>query len=303
MPLSPELVDLLTPPAPDRLPLPPAAHPAPDVRLLRGAVYSTPGNTRPLELDLWLPEQPPGRLPVIVCIHGGAWRTGTRTDMGPRMRGWRPGPFARLAQAGFAVASLDYRLSGEALYPAQLDDVTAGLAWLNARAAELGLDTRRIVTWGESAGAHLAALLALTAPVSGCVAWYGPTNLTTLPAQAPPGAYDPADPRTPEALLIGAAIADAPDRARAASPVAHVTADAPPFLILHGTEDAAIPLAQGEELAAALRDAGADVDFQPVPGADHAWAGLPDEEVERCFDISLSFARVHTTPGHSPISS
>ncbi|MET9514737.1 alpha/beta hydrolase [Streptomyces sp. NPDC002994] len=300
MPLSPDLIALLTPPAPTRLPLPPAAHPAPGVRLLRGAVYSTPANARPLELDLWLPDEPQGALPVIVYIHGGAWRTGTRTDMGPRLRGWRPGPFARLAQAGFAVASLDYRLSGEALYPAQLDDVTAGLAWLNARAAELGLDTRRIVTWGESAGAHLAALLALTAPVSGCVAWYGPTDLTALPAQSAPGAYDAADPRTPEALLIGAAIADAPDRARAASPVTYVTATAPPFLILHGTDDSAIPLAQGEELAAALRDAGVEVDFQPVPGADHVWVGLPEEEVERCFDTSLAFARAHTAAPPSP---
>ncbi|MET9319530.1 alpha/beta hydrolase [Streptomyces sp. NPDC003038] len=294
MPLPPDLVALLTPPAPDQLPLPPAAQPAPDVRLLRGAVYSTPAGIRPLELDLWLPAEPRGACPVIVYLHGGGWRTGTRGDMGPRMRDWRPGPFARLAQAGFAVASLDYRLSGEAVYPAQLDDVTAALAWLHARAAELGLDTARIVTWGESAGAHLAALLALTAPVSGCVAWYGPTDLSTLPTQAPPGSYDPADPGTREALLIGAAIADAPDRARAASPVTHVTADAPPFLILHGTDDAAIPFAQGEQLAAALRDAGVEVDFRPVPGADHAWLGLAEEDVERCFETSLEFARAHT---------
>ncbi|WP_107417984.1 alpha/beta hydrolase [Streptomyces sp. CB03238] len=295
MPLSPDLIALLAPPAPTRLPLPAAAHPAPGVRLLRGAVYCAPTDIRPLELDLWLPDEPQGALPVIVYLHGGAWRTGTRGEMSPRMRDWQPAPFARLARAGFAVASLDYRLSGEASYPAQLDDVTAALAWLDARAAELALDTRRIVTWGESAGAHLAALLALTAPVSGCVVWYGPADLTTLPGQDPPGAYDPADPSTPEALLIGAAIADAPDRARTASPVTHVTADAPPFLILHGTDDAVIPLAQGEQLAAALRDSGADVDFRPVPGADHLWAGLPDEDVEWCFHTSLAFARSHTT--------
>ncbi|MFE6360305.1 alpha/beta hydrolase fold domain-containing protein [Streptomyces sp. NPDC057806] len=296
MPLSPELAALLAPPAPGELPLPPAAHPAPGVRLLRGAVYSAPPGIRPLELDLWLPAEPREPVPVIVYLHGGGWRTGTRTDMGPRFRHWRPSPFARLAQAGFAVASLDYRLSGEALYPAQLEDVTAAKAWLNARAAELGLDTDRTVAWGESAGAHLAALLALTTPVSGCIAWYGPTDLTTLPAQSRPGAYDPADPTTREALLIGAAVAAAPDRARAASPVTHVTADAPPFLILHGTDDALIPLAQGEQLATALREAGADVDFRPVPGADHAWVGLPEEEVERCFTLSADFARVCGLP-------
>ncbi|MGV9454602.1 alpha/beta hydrolase fold domain-containing protein [Streptomyces sp. NPDC003635] len=292
MPLPPELAALLASPAPAQLPLPPAAHPAPGVRLLRGAVYSAPaGGIRPLELDLWLPDERHGPLPVIVYLHGGGWRTGTRTEMGPRFRHWSPSPFARLARAGFAVASLDYRLTGEAVHPAQLEDVTAALAWLNARADELGLDPARTVTWGESAGAHLAALLALTTPVSGCVAWYGPTDLTTLPDQSRPGAYDPADPTTREALLIGAAIATAPERARAASPVSHVTADAPPFLILHGTDDVLIPLAQGEQLAAALREAGAHVDFRPVPGADHVWAGLPDEDVEHCFTTSVDFAR------------
>lgn len=297
IPMPPDLAALLAAPTPARLPLPPAAHPAPGVRLLRGVVYSAPEGIRPLELDLWLPGESREAVPVIVYLHGGGWRTGTRTDMGPRFRTWLPSPFARLAQAGFAVASLDYRLSGEAVYPAQLEDVTAAMVWLGARADELGLDTDRTITWGESAGAHLAALVALTAPVRGCVAWYGPTDLTTLPDQSRPGAYDPASPTTREALLIGAPLATAPDRARAASPVTHVTADAPPFLILHGADDTLIPLAQGEQLAAALRQAGAHVDFRPVPGADHAWAGLSDEDVERCFTASLAFAgALATTP-------
>ncbi|WP_175410701.1 alpha/beta hydrolase [Streptomyces sp. TRM64462] len=290
MPLTPDLAAFLAPPAPEQMPLPPAARPAPGVRLLRGVPYAYRAGVRPLELDLWLPDETYHPLPVVLYLHGGGWRAGLRTEMGPRFRHWDPDPFARLAQAGFAVASVDYRLSGEAVHPAQLDDVTAALGWLNARADELGLDTRRTVSWGESAGAHLAALLALTAPLSGCVAWYGPTDLTTLPGQCPAGAYDAADPTTREALLIGAAIADAPDLARAASPVAHVHADAPPFLVLHGTEDVLIPLAQGEQLAAALRRAGARVDFRPVPGAGHGWEGLADDEAERCFTASVDFA-------------
>ncbi|MEU7279841.1 alpha/beta hydrolase [Streptomyces sp. NPDC045431] len=300
MPRTPDLAAFLAPPAPAQLPLPPAAQPAPGVRLLRGVPYANRVGVRPLELDLWMPDEPPGPLPVIVYIHGGGWRAGTRTDMGPRFRHWSPSPFARIARAGFAVASLDYRLSGEAVYPAQLEDVTAALAWLNARADELGLDTARTVCWGESAGAHLAALLALTTPVSGCIAWYGPTDLTTLPRHSQPGAYDAADPTTREALLIGAPISEAPDRARAASPVAHVTAGAPPFLILHGTDDTLIPLAQGEQLAAALRDTGGHVDFRPVPGADHGWAGLPDEDVERHFAASVDFARTCTAGPRVP---
>ncbi|MER7110877.1 alpha/beta hydrolase [Streptomyces sp. NPDC000229] len=295
MPATPDLAAFLAPPAPTLLPLPPAAHPEPGVQLLRGVPYAYRAGLRPLELDLWSPDEPRGGpLPVIVYVHGGGWRAGTRTELGPAFRHWRPGPFARLARAGFAVAAVDYRLSGEAVYPAQLEDVTAALSWLTARAGELGLDTGRTVAWGESAGAHLASLLALTSPVSGCVAWYGPMDLTSLPAQSRPGTYDAADATTREALLIGAPVAEAPELARAASPVAHVTAGAPPFLVLHGTDDALIPLAQGEQFAAALREAGVQVDFRPVPGADHGWAGLPDADVERCFATSVEFAHART---------
>ncbi|MEU9107680.1 prolyl oligopeptidase family serine peptidase [Streptomyces xanthophaeus] len=112
--------------------------------------------------------------------------------------------------------------------------------------------------------------------------------------QCPPGAHDAADPTARAALLIGAAVADAPERARAASPVARVHADAPPFLVLHGALDTLIPLAQGGQLAAALHQVGARVDFRPVPGADHGWAGLSDEEVERIFSASVDFAHACT---------
>ncbi|GAA2489859.1 alpha/beta hydrolase [Streptomyces gobitricini] len=113
------------------------------MRLLRGVPYAPRPRVRPLELDLWLPDEPRGPLPVVVFVHGGGWRTGTRTEMGPAFRHWRPGPFSRLARAGFVVASLDYRLSGEAVHPAQLEDVIAGLVWLDERAGELGVDTTR----------------------------------------------------------------------------------------------------------------------------------------------------------------
>jgi acetyl esterase/lipase len=293
--LPPALAALLAPPDPLRLPLPSAALPTPGVRLLRGVPYLVPDGRRPLELDLWLPTEPAGPLPVVVFVHGGAWRTGLRDDLGPAFRSWRPGPFARLAQAGFAVACADYRLSGEAVHPAQLDDLGAALAWLQARSGELGLDTARTVVWGESAGGHLAALLALAAPargsgvppVTGCVTWYAPTDLVAL-------AKDPADPHTFEAMLVGGAPADLPERTRDAGPVHHVTSAAPPFLVLHGARDSVVPSDQAVRLAAALDEAGVPVDLHLVPGADHLWHGLAPDGAEDCFTRSLAFVRDRT---------
>ncbi|WP_043633383.1 alpha/beta hydrolase [Nonomuraea candida] len=282
-------LELLAPPDPAVLPLPHPARPAPGVRLLRGAAYAVPDGVRPLELDLWLPEERAARpLPVVVFVHGGAWRTGLRDDPGPRLREWRPGPFARLVRAGFAVACPDYRLSGEACHPAQRDDLAAALAWLRTRATELCLDPDRTVLWGESAGGHLAALTALTRPagVRGCVTWYAPTELD--PTSTDPGTF--------EARLLGAAPAADPARARDAGPVAHVTPQAPPFLLLHGAADTIVPCDQSVRLAGALRRAGVPAGLHLVDGADHLWVGASEAAVEDCFARTLDFARARLSP-------
>ncbi|MGW0548643.1 alpha/beta hydrolase fold domain-containing protein [Streptomyces altiplanensis] len=285
----PPLRELIAAPHPDVAPLPPFVAYESGVRVLRGVPCGAFEGSRPLELDLWLPRAAPaGPAPLVLFVHGGAWRRGRRDDMGLRTRDWAPGPFARIAAAGAAVACADYRLSGEAAFPAPLDDLRTALRWLTLRSPELGIDTGRTVVWGESAGGHLASHLALThtdPPLAGAVVWYGPSDLTT-----PRDGYDPANPATPEALLIGAAPAAAPDRARAASPVAHVRSDAPPFLLVHGEEDTMVACANSEALAAGLEDAGAPVELRTVPDADHGWYGLPDEEVEDIFAHSLRFA-------------
>lgn len=287
------------PPDPATLPLPSPSRPAPGVRLLRGAVYQLLEGRRALELDVWLPEDAGAHVPLVVFVHGGGWHTGLRDNLGPRFRSWRPGPFARLVEAGFAVACLDYRLSGEAHFPAQRDDVTAALRWLRTRADELGVDASRTVLWGESAGAHLAAHAALSAPaegidpVRGCVCWYVPSDLVAL-AEDHGGGYDAHDPATYEARLLGAAAGADPERARAASPVAHVTAQAPPFLLLHGTADTAVPTRQSVRLADALREAGAPVELRLIEGAQHLWLGVPDERVTECFERSVEFTRART---------
>ncbi|WP_299541356.1 alpha/beta hydrolase [uncultured Streptomyces sp.] len=298
--------ELLGPPDPLTLPLPAAERPAEGVRLLRGVPYHIPAGQRPLELDVWLPAEAAGPLPVVVYVHGGAWRGGHRSDMGPLVRDLEP--FARLARAGFAVVCPDYRLSGEEVFPAQLDDLARLTPWLAARSAELGTDPARTVLWGASAGGHLAALAALGATgafgdpapeVLGCVVWYGPADLTALADDFPPGRFDPADPATFEALLLGAAPADVPALARAASPALRVTGGAPPFLVLHGADDSLVPVEQGRRLAAALRAQGVPVDFREIPGADHLWVGLTAEATADCFDASLAFVR-SVTSGAAP---
>ncbi|MCE0448170.1 alpha/beta hydrolase [Streptomyces tricolor] len=167
-------------------------------------------------------------MPVVVFVHGGGWRTGLRDDLGPRFRHWRPGPFARLARSGPAVVCPDYRLSGEARHPAQLDDLRALLTWLRDRAGDLGLDPERVVLRGESAGGHLAALTALTTPqgtpagrrpYAAASPWYAPTDLTRLADDHAPGRFRPVRPgHLRGAAALGAAPAAAPARPATPAP-------------------------------------------------------------------------------------
>jgi acetyl esterase/lipase len=288
---------------PDTDPLPdPVGLPGGRGYLRRAVAYSAPPGFRPLELDLYTPDG--GAAPVIVFVHGGGFRLGTRSVFCPTWRDWDPNPFHRLVAEGFAVASVDYRLSGEAVFPAQLHDVTAAVRWLHTRAAELGVEAGRIIAWGESAGGHLAALLGLTAgrpdlelaggsPVpapAGVVDWYGPADLLTLQSQARPDAIARSDaPDSREASLIGAPIPEAPELARRASPVTYVHPAAPPFHIAHGADDRFVPAAQSRELAEVLQKAGVSVRLDIVAEADHMWRGAGDPEA--IFSAAVDFAR------------
>jgi BD-FAE protein len=156
-------------------PLPPAREIGDGVSVLDGVPYAALPGARPLELDLYLPAARPA--PVVVFVHGGGWRLGSRHSAGPAFPG--TSALEAVAQAGIAVASVDHRLSGEAVWPAQLHDVKAAVRWLRARAGDLGVDPERVYAWGESAGGHLAALLGLTAgdpELEGDVGVTGPSS-------------------------------------------------------------------------------------------------------------------------------
>ncbi|HEY5787137.1 MAG TPA: alpha/beta hydrolase [Microlunatus sp.] len=285
----------MPPPTPEpahELPLPPARVTATGVRILSGVPYADLPGARPLELDLYLPPAGDTPAPVIGFLHGGGWRLGSRRSLGPSYAGTTSHPFEQVAAAGLAVASVDYRLSGERTWPAQLHDAKAAVRWLRARGRDAGLDPERIGAWGESAGGHLALLLGLTgnpathtdldgdvgivdgsSAVSAVATWYAPSDLTALPGDL--GANPAAD-GTREAQLFGAPLSTVPEVVRQASPITYVSADVPPILLLHGDADRLIPSVQSVRLHAALRDRGADVELETYPGADHMWLGSPE---------------------------
>lgn len=249
--------------------------------------FAQPVGFRPLSLDLRTPDAE--GVPVVVFLHGGGWLRGSRKVFTPGLSDAQS--FDRIVGAGLAVASCEYRLSGEARFPAQLDDVDAALAWLQANGAEHGVDASRIVLWGVSAGATLAALTALRRDdIRGVVDWFGPADLFGM-AEHDSGGSDGGEPpeQTREARWLGATAAALPDAARRASPALQVHAASPPFHIAHGTADVHVPVTQSEALAAALRGAGADVEFHPVPEGRHFWQGL--SEPADVFDPAIRFVR------------
>ena len=281
------------PPPAHAAPLPEERRTASGVRILAGIPYAAIAGIRPLELDLWLPAAGTEPSPVVVFLHGGGWRLGSRHSAGPAYAKADPGPFELFAQAGIAVASIDYRLSGEAVWPAQLHDAKAAVRWLRGRASELIIDPDRIAAWGESAGGHLAELLGLTSDdpalegqvgvvgqsssVAAVAAWYAPSDVRAVVTD---NGGDAMDPSTREAQLLGAAPPMVPDAAAQASPIEHVPANpalgTPPFLLLHGRADRLVPAVQSQRLHDALTAAGAAAEIYLYDDADHMWLGAPD---------------------------
>ena len=254
--------------------------------VIRDVVFSTIPGYRPLALDLHLPGVDPGAngaAPVILFVHGGGWRLGSRAAFTPTIS--TAESFGRITEAGIAVVSVDYRLSGEAVFPAQVDDVRSALAWIREHADEFALDAARIVLWGESAGATLAALVGLepTSGVLGVVDWYGPSDLIAMAELAPDEAAV-----SREGQWLGTSALDDTELARAASPAYAVHSDAPPFFVAHGSADQFVPISQSERLTDALREQGVEVRFTTVEGANHMWRDIPDPAA--LVEPALAFA-------------
>jgi acetyl esterase/lipase len=246
----------------------------------KAVVFAEREGFRALELDVYRPTGSGAPRPVVVFVHGGGWRIGHRRA--PReTREWKHGFFERICDVGFAAVACSYRFSGEATFPAQRDDVVEALRWIRRNGSEHGLDAERIYLWGASAGGTLAALAALVpeAPaVRGAVIWYAVSDFLALDLDASDSS---------EAHLFGGPIGEHTDLARAASPVTYARADAPPILIQHGEADTWVPFDQALRFEKALQAAGAPVELEPVPGADHFFGGALD--VEAIFERALAF--------------
>ncbi len=268
--------------APDTPPPVPAG-----VTAHRDLSYVTDGHARQ-KLDLYVPANATQPLPLIVWIHGGGWASGSKNGCPPLRGGF--------TERGYAVASLDYRLSGDAIFPAAVEDCKAALRWLRAHAKQYNLDPDHIAVWGSSAGGHLVAFLGTSGDTkefdvgenlefsSGVQAvndYYGPTDFIQMDAHAFPGTRLIHDaPTSPESRFIGGPIQDKANRTKVqrADPITYVTKNDAPFLIVHGDSDPAVPHHQSELLYAALVKAGVPVRFITVKGGGHG-QGFPGAEL------------------------
>lgn len=242
----------------------------------RDLAYVPDGHERQ-KLDLYLPLEGEN-FPLIIWIHGGAFRMGSKEG-----NEHDPLPFDYLAQ-GYALASINYRLSQHAIFPAQIEDCQAAVRYLRAHAAQYNLDPARFVAWGPSAGGHLAAMLGTTghitefdvgehldvsSQVQAVVDYYGPTDFLQMDIQRLPDGMLHDTPDSPESQLVGGAIQEHPEKVAKANPITYVTENVPPFLIVHGDSDPLVPYQQSLILVEALQKVGADVTFYTVAGGGH----------------------------------
>jgi acetyl esterase/lipase len=225
-------------------------------------------------LDLYVPDNAEGRLPLVVWIHGGGWQGGNKDGC----------PAMYLAGKGFVVASINYRLSQHAVFPAQIEDCKAAIRWLRANAEKYHIDPDRVGVMGASAGGHLVALLGTTAGtneldgkggnadqssrVQCVVDFFGPTDFVHWDPDFNKPVY------TMITNLLGSKANENTAKARAASPLFYVDKNSAPLLIIHGDKDPLVPLNQSEAIVEAMKKAGVEARLIVIKGGGHGGAGF-----------------------------
>ena len=249
-------------------------------------------------LDLFLPEKraKDAILPIIVYIHGGGWKNGRKESAMGKLA-----PY--LATGSFAAASINYRLSGESIWPAQIHDCKAAIRWLKGNAEKYGFDASRMAVWGNSAGGHLVTMLGVSGEVKAlegklgkhldqdsrvsCVVDFcGPTHFLSMGKF--PSNIDHDAPNSPESQLLGGPVQENKKTANQASPMTYVTEDDAPTIIVHGTEDHTVPFNQAEIFHEALKKAGVKNIFLPMKEMGHGLGGpMVDAAVHEFLESQL----------------
>lgn len=253
------------------------------VKLIQDIEYAKHDGVE-LKLDLYVPKEIKGSVPVIVFVHGGGWKNGSKSS---GKRG------AWIVPHGFAIASISYRLTDVGQWPDQINDCYAAVRWVRKHASEYGLDGERIGCWGTSAGAHLAALVGTrpypgkettSSRVQATADWFGPSELLTMPPNNVGNGRTEEDVASSNgAKLLGATVKDVPKLAKDASALDNVSEDDSPFLIMHGTADPGVPISQSEKLHAALTKAGVPSTFVALEGAKHGGKEFISPESNKVF--------------------
>lgn len=266
----------------------------------RDVPYAGTGNPRH-RLDLYIPKRPRlRRLPIIVFFHGGGWSQGDKSEGAGRLM-----PLVRTGR--YAGISVGYRLSGEAVWPAQIHDAKAAIRWIRANADRYKLDASHIGVWGRSSGGHMALMLGLSGEVPDLEGGIGPhggvsskvnaaanfSGVTDIPALiGQPSDINRTRPDAPEALLLGGPLRERAAQARAASPLTYITRNDMPVLTVHGTQDRTVPYDQALRLDKALRNAGVSSYFVTVSGGHGDFGTAADSRVIAFFDRFLLGRRV-----------
>ena len=282
-----------------------AADDSESANIIREIEFAKPDG-HSLLLDLYLPEDRSEPVPVVVFVHGGGWKNGSRKS-GGKNAAW-------LIKHGIAVASIDYRLTDVAMWPAQINDCYSAVRWVRDNADKYRLDGDHIAAWGTSAGGHLVALMGtrpfdgkeeISSRVQAVCDWFGPSELMTMPPNNVGNGRTAADVAGSNgAKLLGATVREVPKLAADASGIDHVSSDDPPFLIMHGDKDPGVPLEQSQKLHVRLVNAKVSSRLHVVKGAGHG--GKQFSTVESRSIVARFFKRTLNpdwTQGPGPDSS
>ena len=286
-----------------------------DVESYPDVIFSTPQGFRPLRLDIYRQVAPSGPRPLVVYIHGGGWQSGHTRHSGA-FANW-PEVLASLARRGYVVASIEYRLSSEARFPAAIHDVKNAIKWLKLSAATYSVDPRKVIVWGGSAGGQLAALAATScgveslAPevtdkgtaqsdcVQGLVAWYGVFDFNAIPELSTPAAAPGSPAASPARKYLDCGTTNCATTAKLASPISHVDAKDPPVLLIHGELDKVVPVGQSRAFDAALRAKGVPSELIVIPAVDHSFIGSSPNATRQASlqALSKTFAFIAAVSG------